>query len=265
MIDYKQDCNFRKRFFMDEDDEYDENDDNEDLIFDYEIYAFLETGGEKMRYITNYNNILYDDFNEIAPTILNDIKNGLNDDIKNSLSAMKVLLKNGFPLQFDESISIEIINTLDNEEIFKDIQYIIMNYIIHNIDKVSSEIMILLNSKIFDMQICTNSKILKLASKLVRFYNYQYPLELFDEIFGKYEMMSFDEKKSLFELCFSMILSNKDAIRILIKYSNFVVDFTYEVVETKPLIGLFIISSLDCYIHFNNDFINEILEKIKSN
>lgn len=205
MIDYKQEDNFKMRFFidialcdqnekLDENDEYDENDDNEDLFFDYDIYESLETYGEKMRYISNYYSISYDDFKKISPTIINDLKNGFKDDLKNTLSAIRILLKNDFPLQFDESISIEIINIIDYEILFKDIQYIILNYIFNNIDKISSNIMDLFNSKIFDKVLCTNAQILKLAAKLIRIHNYQYPLDLFDEIFGKYETMAFKEK-----------------------------------------------------------------------
>lgn len=267
MIAYKEQENFMEKSPIENENiiknEEEEDDENEDIIFEYDDYKSLKYG-EKMRYIVNYYYINDDDLIKISSSIICDLINGFMKDLKSALSAMKILLEKNFVIEYNDTISSIIINSLIFNELFDDVEYLIINYIFPNYDCLSMDMIELFNSKIFDDKLFMNSKIINLIAKLIRFSNYQYPLEAFESLLQKYDVMSFDEKNALCELCCSLILFQKEAIFIMMKYKDNIISFIFETIQTKLISGLFIISSFGNVINFADDFMSDLIDKIQN-
>ena len=240
-------------------------DDSENICynFDSQIYNALTQYGEKMRYICTYNLITDDDIEKINRTIKNDIYNGLTEDPKNALFAMIILLKYDVYVPLDEIISKKIIQLLQFDELIEYCDYLICNILSKNPENFKQIKQLIIENTI-DQLYKANSKIISFWIKLINFYNFEIPLDLFNSFFYNFTTFDFNQKKSFIDLSCSLLMKNRNAIAIFIEYGDSIENFLLENIDICPDQIIFLISTLEPSINFTDEFLLEINEKINS-
>ncbi|KAK8870168.1 hypothetical protein M9Y10_008045 [Tritrichomonas musculus] len=196
--------------------------DIDDFSFDIDVYNGLKTIGEKMRYITLYDQIPKTSLIELQKVFIDQFKDGIQNDPYCSLEALIKLLKYEC---FQE----------------KDYHDICNNFLIHCIP--------------------TDAYILKSISKLILYFNFDVSYEFLISLINKLVELSYEEKKMFIEMIQSFIISNHD-IQFLQNYFDSIKDFLLESIESMNHEIISISSLLFEKIIIPEDFLIELFDKI---
>lgn len=222
--------------------------------FDYTIYETLMTSKEKTNYLISHDTINEHNIKLLLTSIESDIFDAFLEDPQDALFALKIILIHDIDISYNEKIGELIISFLSNDETSEICQFLILHYVLKN--QVTVEIINSLTKIIYDEKTPFTSTMMNFTSKLIRYFNFPKSIDLYVSLLNKIDSFSFKEKLSFLQFTFAVLLADKQIVHILFEYLNNIKIFLFDMLEIKPLLVIFIISSID-EIFLSDEFIDE--------
>lgn len=170
--------------------------------FIYEIYDGLPTVAEKIRYIAIFTNINETDLHLLTKSIDYYLSIGFVEDFKYASIALCNLIQLNVPIHINEDICTSFIEKIEPDSMFETYQFLIFNFFLQNNSKIPKKILDLLTDKILVDKNGMNPQMMKFTSKLIKYFNFQIPIDFFEYIIHNVDDFSFIEKKIYtFKLC----------------------------------------------------------------